>query len=167
MTYLKMTRRHISVVLSVLMCSAIILGGGKLAYAANTAPPKPCPAQNDPKTLQQDVYGIPTWYKYLDGVEDQVSKKCVPLGSTNFDPALLKSNIPAIGLALLEILLRLTVITAVVWMIYGGFQYLISQGEPDRTRAAKDTVLNALIGVVIAMIASSLVAFIGTKLYNP
>ncbi len=120
-------------------------------------------------TLKQaypdNAIGIPTWYKYLEGVEDQVSKKCIPLGTTDFNPDKLLSTMPAIGLALLEVLLRLVVITAIIWMIYGGFQYMVSQGDPGATAKAKETVLNALIGVVIAMTAATLVGFIGTKLY--
>ena len=41
---------------------------------------------------------------------------------------------------------------------------MTSNGEPDRTKGAKDTILNALIGLVVAIVASSVVSFIGNSI---
>lgn len=48
--------------------------------------------------------------------------------------------------------------------MYGGFQYLISQGEADKIAGARKTILNAIIGLAIAMLATGIVAFIGGQL---
>lgn len=120
------------------------------------ADPTPCP-------LPQDVFGVPTWYKYLEGYKDPITGACSPLYRQNFDITKLDS-LAGIGLAVIEILLRLVAVTAVIWLVYGGFQYLISQGEPDRTKSAKDTILNAIIGLIIAVSASVIVVFIGRTL---
>lgn len=127
-----------------------------LRIIAAVSPPASC-------NLPDDVYGIPTWYKYLDGYRDPITNACSPLYRQNFSFRELNS-LAGIGLAIIEILLRLVAVTAVVWMVYGGFQYLISQGEPDRTKAAKDTVLNAIIGLIIAVSASVIVVFVGKSL---
>jgi len=69
-----------------------------------------------------------------------------------------------IALAVFEDLLRVAGIAAVVFVIYGGIRYTTSEGEPEHTRAALGTIINALVGLVIAMIAATTVSFIGTKL---
>jgi hypothetical protein len=117
-------------------------------------------------TVQQSyppVWGVPTWYKYLKGYDDPVTGDCVPFGPESFNFTDL-NQVLGIGLALIEILLFFIAIAAVIYVIYGGFQYLISQGEPDRTQAAKNTILNALIGLTVAIMANVIVAFIGTRL---
>jgi hypothetical protein len=118
---------------------------------------------------KDEVWGIPTWYKYLPGKKAPGVAACTPLGGQSFGEKDKNGKsgldyIPAIGLAVIEILLRVVGIVSVVFVMYGGFQYLISQGEPDRIQSAKNTVLNAIIGLIIAMIATVLVNFIGKSL---
>lgn len=116
-----------------------------------------------PGEVKQDVWGIPTWYKYLPAQKDPATKTCVPFGGESFDPSKIDA-LAGIGLAVIEILLRLVVFVTIIFVTYGGFLYLTSQGEPDRTKNAKETILNALIGLVIAMLATVLVNFIGRSL---
>ena len=95
---------------------------------------------------------FPTWYKYLPGSLD-VNKVCHPaLGSL--------SDIWLIGAAILEILLRIAAIAAVIYITYGGITYIISQGEPDKTQKAKMTIINGLGGLLVAVTATVLVAFV-------
>lgn len=110
----------------------------------------PCP--------EPDKYGIPTWYKYLDGERNAAGECNLVFG--DFDENRIQS-LTVIGLAVVEILLYVSAIVAIAFVIYGGFQYLISQGEPDKTKSAKDTVLNAIIGLVIAVFATAIVRYIG------
>ncbi len=63
-----------------------------------------------------------------------------------------------------EDLLRIAGIVTAFFIIYGGVRYVTSQGEPENTKAARSTIINALIGAAIAMIAAVLVSFIGSKL---
>lgn len=119
--------------------------------------------------LDESVMGFPTWYKYLEGTEDKATGICMPLGTQTFDinnpNSLSKINsLAGIGLAIIEILLRIVVMVAVAFVAYGGFKYLISQGEPGEVQAAKNTILNAFIGLVIAMLATGLVNFIGNTI---
>ena len=96
--------------------------------------------------------GFPTWYEYL------------PKGSSTnglCSPALTSlSDIWLIVAAVIEILLRVAALAAVVFVIYGGFSYVTSQGEPDKTAQAQSTIVNGLIGLAIAVAASAAVAFI-------
>ncbi|MGH7237631.1 MAG: pilin, partial [Candidatus Saccharimonadales bacterium] len=65
-----------------------------------------------------------------------------------------------IVLAVLEDLLRVAGFVAVVMVIVGGIRYTVSSGDPQATSAAKGTLINALIGLTIAIVASATVAFI-------
>ena len=38
-------------------------------------------------------------------------------------------------------------------ILYGGFMWLLSSGDPDKIRKATDTILNAAIGIAIVVFA--------------
>ena len=63
-------------------------------------------------------------------------------------------------MAIFEDLLRVAGVAAVGFVIYGGFRYTTSQGSPEQTGAALGTILHALIGLAIAIIAATSIAFI-------
>ncbi len=46
---------------------------------------------------------------------------------------------------------------AFISVVYGGFKYVISQGEPDKLGKAKDIIMYSLIGLVIAFSAFGIV----------
>ncbi len=111
----------------------------------------------DPKTGAPGFFGLPRWYDYLPGQIDELTGKCLPkINSIN--------DFWAIALAIVDILLRVGGLIAVGYVIYGGFLYMISQGEAERTAQAKNTILNALIGTVIVIIAIVAVNFIGATI---
>jgi hypothetical protein len=111
----------------------------------------------DPTVGAGSFLGLPHWYEFLPGQTDEISGKCIPvIHSIN--------DFWAIALAIVEILLRIGGMVAVVYVIYGGFLYMTSQGEADRTSAAKSTILNALVGVVIVIIAIVAVNFVGATI---
>lgn len=99
---------------------------------------------------------IPTWYQYLDSKIDSTGR-CSPQFRFPDDSG-------AVLLALVDIMLRVGAIIAVGYVIYGGFQYLISQGEPDKITSARKTIQNALIGLVIASLATVIVTLVGGQL---
>ncbi|MDB5183208.1 MAG: hypothetical protein JWO47_992 [Candidatus Saccharibacteria bacterium] len=118
------------------------------------------------------LLGLPTWYEYLevgkefapDGIT--VVDKCAVIGpakegSTDLD---LAKVIPLVGLAVLEIMLRIGGLAGFFFVIYGGFRYITSQGEPDKTKQSRQTITNALIGMVISIIAAAAVSFIANTL---
>lgn len=49
---------------------------------------------------------------------------------------------------------------AVMMIIIGGFWYVTSGGEPQKTKKAKDTILYAVGGLVISISAWTIVAFV-------
>jgi hypothetical protein len=100
-------------------------------------------------------FAFPTWYRYLE--QRSVGNRCEIV---NFDIA----DFPLIGLALVDIALRVAGLVAVGYVIYGGLQFVYAQGETEKTKKARQTIINALIGLVIALLATGFVAFIGARI---
>lgn len=121
-----------------------------------------------PANCQSSLLGLPAWYKYLD-VGPKGSDDCAITGptvsgdSTKID---WEKAVPRVLMALVEVLLRIAGLVAVAFTIYGGFRYILSQGEPEATKNAKGTIIGASIGLVIAMFAATLVGFIGSILWK-
>ncbi len=53
---------------------------------------------------------------------------------------------------------------SVIMLIIGGFRYVLSGGDSKNTTAAKDTILYAIIGVVVALLAYSITNFVIGKI---
>ena len=51
-------------------------------------------------------------------------------------------------------------ILAVVFIIIGGYNYTMSQGDPGKVAKAKSTILYAIIGLVIALMAFAITSFV-------
>lgn len=102
-------------------------------------------------SCNKSFFGFPTWYKYLDDAD-----KCAPkLTGLN--------DIWLIALAVAEILLRVAVIVAIVYVMIGGFKYITSRASPDKVGQAKNTIVDGLIGLLIAVAATSIVSFIAGR----
>ncbi len=46
---------------------------------------------------------------------------------------------------------------AFISIVYGGFKYVISQGEPEKTGKAKDIIMYSIIGLGVAFAAFGIV----------
>jgi uncharacterized membrane protein (DUF373 family) len=79
------------------------------------------------------------------------SKSGIPTSTSNLSSAV--SNFTNLGLFLLGAL-------SVIFMVVGGLQYIFSGGNPQRTSQARETILYAAIGLVIASAAYAIVTFI-------
>lgn len=54
----------------------------------------------------------------------------------------------------------LVVAIATIVMIIAGINYITSRGDPQKTANAKSTIIYAMVGIVVAALATSLVRFI-------
>lgn len=124
-------------------------------------------------------FGFPMWYKYLSPPVDG-SGKLLNIKGDVFDP---NANVPVnctpvlsgindfwlIGLAVVEILLRVAVLVAIFFVMFGGFKYVAARGQdgsggtPDKLNTAKLTIYDALTGLVIAIVASAVVSYIAGR----
>jgi len=119
----------------------------------------PATARAACQTEDANFLSFPTWYKYLDDRNGD----CAFAYSKN-DYGSIGKYITRILMAIFEILARVAGMVAVVFVIYGGFTYMTSQGQPDKVNAGKTTILNSLIGMVIAVLAVAIVNLVAGSL---
>lgn len=104
---------------------------------ANNNPTPTTPATNEslPKGEALDLGGLP---------------------DAKADPATLQK--------ILQIVFTTIGAISVLVVAYGGFKYVISQGNPQETAKAKDTILYAMVGLAVAIFANVIVSFVASKL---
>lgn len=108
--------------------------------------------------------GLPAWYKYLE-----LDSNCTVVGpsiakedgSTRLD---MTKVITRVSLAVIDILMRVGGMVAFGFIVYSGFRFVMSQGNPDQEKAARETAINAVIGMVITIFAIGIVTFIGNRI---
>lgn len=124
---------------------ALTIGGTAFtAIAPNVVQAKECASS---------FLGFPAWYRGLtDGKCNIEVPSSADGGISNF--------IWHVVLNILDMALVLIGYVAVGYIIYGGFKYIISRGSPDSTAKALSTILEAIIGLVISIIAIVFVNFI-------
>lgn len=111
-------------------------------------------APGDPCTLHHKTFFFfPSWWKYLKGQKDPIGI-CAP--HVNFP-----GDFWLIGLAVLDMLLRLAGFVAVLSIILAGAQLVTAEGNPEKATNARNRLINSLIGLAIAVSAIAFVAFVG------
>lgn len=120
----------------------------------------------------KEFFGLKPWFAYLpngafDAQTCQIENFSL-LGEEDANGKTIKqSQLPLVVLAVIDSLVRLAGIVAVGFVIMGGILFVTSQGDPEKAKRARMTIFNALIGVVIAIIAASVISYIGTQLSTP
>lgn len=61
---------------------------------------------------------------------------------------------------IINLMLFIVGVLSVVMLIYGGIRYVLSSGDPGRVKDAKNTVLYAIIGLVVAIFAYAIINWI-------
>ena len=61
---------------------------------------------------------------------------------------------------ILGYLIGLLYFVAIVFALYGGFQILTAGGDDEKVKKGKTTLINAVIGLVVIFLASSIVGWI-------
>lgn len=62
--------------------------------------------------------------------------------------------------ALIAAVFGIAGVVAVVFIIIGGLRYTISQGDPGQVQRAKDTILYAIVGLVLVIASYTIINFI-------
>jgi TRAP-type C4-dicarboxylate transport system permease small subunit len=65
---------------------------------------------------------------------------------------------------IVSVLLYLAGAIAVLVIIYGGIRYVTSTGDASRIKAAKDTILYAVVGLIVAILANAIVLFVANNI---
>ncbi len=124
---------------------AIFAGGSLMAVAIPTDTYASC---------NSGFLGFPAWY---DGVTNSDCTIDVPNSS---DGKAMSNFVWRIALNILQIAITAVAYLSAFYIIYGGFQYLLSRGSSDGMKKGKNAILNAVIGLVIALMAIAVVGLI-------
>ena len=53
---------------------------------------------------------------------------------------------------------------SVIMLIYGGIQYVLSTGDSGKVTNAKNTILYAVVGLIVAILSYAIVNFVLTSI---
>ncbi len=59
-----------------------------------------------------------------------------------------------------DLMLLVVGAVAVIMIIFGGFRYIISGGNATSVTAAKNTILYAVVGVIVALLSYAIIDFV-------
>ncbi|TSA44794.1 hypothetical protein D4R52_03680 [bacterium] len=71
-----------------------------------------------------------------------------------------------IVMRVIQILLAVAGLVAVIFLIVGGFRYILAGGNEEAAESAKKTITNAIIGIVIIILAFVIVRVISNALIS-
>ena len=94
---------------------------------------------------------IPTWYKYIS---------CDADGNPQIQNI---NDTWLIVTGVLDLFLYIAGAAAVLFIIYGGIKFIISQGAPDKIAQARQTLIYAAAGLIISVIARAAVNYIAGR----
>jgi len=92
-------------------------------------------------------FDVPTWYKYIS---------CDGDGNPELQNI---SDVWGVVAGAIDILLYVAGVAAVLFIIYGGIKFIISQGAPDKLSQARQTLIYAAAGLIISVAARAIVNF--------
>lgn len=95
--------------------------------------------------------GLRPWY---DGLTTEVNGSCVIQQKKSDE---LPSFVWRIVLNIISDVTLVVGYVAIIFVIYGGYKYIMSTGEPGKVSASKQIITNALIGLVISILATVIV----------
>jgi hypothetical protein len=82
----------------------------------------------------------------------------------NKDEYMGKDQITILVKNIATIALQLVSTVALLFLIIGGIQYITSAGNPDNTARAKQTLLYAVIGLILVISSYAIIVFVTTSL---
>ncbi len=137
---------------SVLVALALVLSVAALS-------PAPARAANLPGAVTQvaacsggTFFGFPPWYA------------CLPKDASG-GPKLTKlEDVWLIAFPLLETAIKAAGYAAIGFIMWGGIRFIKSQGNPGEITAARDTIRDAIIGLVICISSVAIVQFLASRL---
>lgn len=94
------------------------------------------------------ILTFPAWHKGL-ALDSDCHPKITQL-----------NDIWVIALNIVEVLLQVVAYAAMGFLIWGGFKYMKSRGDPSRLSSAKDAITNAVVGLIVSLGSVAIVNFI-------
>lgn len=134
----KKIKKHISIAIASIFLSLSFGGGMALAATASV----------DESTCQGANLSLPEDTQNVTG-------KC-----SNFNKTTEVNNLIATIINLFSIIVG---VIAVIMIVYGGFRYITSGGDTTKVTSSRNTILYAIIGLIIVALAQFIVKFVLEK----
>lgn len=90
---------------------------------------------------------------------DSIRKGTTDAGSSETDDSGFNDGLQTV----MNILMFLLGAIAVIMIVIGGLRYTTSNGDAGTIKSAKDTILYAVVGLIVALIAYAIVSFVITQ----
>jgi len=103
----------------------------------------------------------------------RVAESCAPLGTTDnnnnnncegtvciTDPLHINGDPQELYVRIVNALLGFVGVASLITFVYAGFLFLVSSGNPERVKKAKDAMLYAVIGIVVSIASYAILSFI-------
>jgi len=71
-----------------------------------------------------------------------------------------KNNVDEIINTIINVFSWVVGLLAVIMVIFGGFKYVTAAGDTEKTKTAKNTILYALVGIVIVALSQTIVKYV-------
>lgn len=97
---------------------------------------------------------------YCDMITDEAQKEAAGCNLSG------NANIGITAQNIINVVIAVLGIVAVIFVIIGAVQYMTSQGDPGKTKKAKDTILYAILGIILAALAFTIVNFVLVNLFK-
>ncbi len=97
------------------------------------------------------ILGLRAWY---DGIAE--GDPCTIPSNAFSGETNIKKNVWLIILNIASSVLGVVGYLAICYIIWGGYQYMLARGDPGKVARGKKTIINALIGVVVCALASTI-----------
>ena len=67
---------------------------------------------------------------------------------------------------IINLLLGVAFVVAILFVVYGGYQYVVSGANPELAKKGRATITNALIGIAVIVLSYVLVSVVNNTLGN-
>ncbi|HSX53065.1 MAG TPA: hypothetical protein VLF90_01720 [Patescibacteria group bacterium] len=107
---------------------------------------------------------LPSTKVLADAKSDVCAGVGLASGTSGCAPAPGGTSVTSLMRSVVNILSLVIGVVAVIMIMIGGFKYITSGGEAASVTSAKNTILYALVGLVIVALAQAIVHFVIQKL---
>ena len=105
---------------------------------------------------------IPTYADPIDCYDKNIPESVrEAAGCTN---AITGETLPNAVINIINAVIGISGLVAVAFIVYGGIQYMTSSGDASKLQKAKHTILYAVIGLIVCVLAFAIVNFVITKM---
>ncbi len=121
--------------------------------------------------LFSSVFAVVPLTSAADSANDAKDAVCEGIGaatgSTGCNDPDGSSNLSGTVSAAINIISLAVAVIAVIMVIVGGLKYITSQGESSGTASAKNTIIYAIVGLVVVALAQVIVRFVVNRVTPP